>query len=371
MAAYRSAMREASPAAELSIVLPTFNERDNVSLLVEALRSALADVAWEAIFVDDDSADGTAEAVAALARDEPRVRRIRRIGRRGLAGAVLEGAMASSAPFVAVMDADLQHDETQLPRMLAVLRAGEADLVVASRYVPRGGRGEGLSKSRAAASRLAAWLARRVLGTPLADPVSGFFMIRREQLEPVARRLSGEGFKVLFDIVAAHRGALRIVELPSALRDRAFGESKLDGRIVIDYLGLLLARLSGGIVPPRALLFGLVGASGLVIHLLTLRLLLALLPISFGFAQLDAALVAMTSNFLINNQVTYRDRRLHGRALISGYLRFCALCGLGLVANVAVADLVHRLWPVWWLAGTAGALFGAAWNYVSTALAVW
>ncbi|MGI9170818.1 MAG: GtrA family protein, partial [Caulobacteraceae bacterium] len=186
----------------------------------------------------------------------------------------------------------------------------------------------------------------------------------------VAPRLSAEGFKILFDIIACQSAPPRIVELPYAFARRESGESKLGRRVVIDYLGLLVARLSGNLIPPRAVMFALVGASGVAVHLGALSLGLAL-GLYFAIAQTLAAVTAMTRNFLINNVVTYADRRLKGVALMTGYVRFCALCGVGLVANIAVADLVHRHAPIWWLAGLAGAAFGAVWNYVSTSLAVW
>jgi dolichol-phosphate mannosyltransferase len=358
-----------SPLA-LTIVAPTFNERDNIRPLVDRLERTLSGIAWQVIFVDDDSPDGTAQVVNAIARVDRRVACVHRIGRRGLAGAVLEGVMAGAAPLIAVIDADLQHDETLLPAMLAALEEDRADLVIGSRYLRQAEAPAGLSPIRRAGSLIAAWLGRRVLKAEISDPVSGFFMIRRQAVEAVAPRLSREGFKILFDIIASQPAPLRILELPYAFARRQSGESKLDRRVVVEYLGLLLARMSGNLIPPRALLFGMVGASGLLVHLAVLRLALAF-DLRFALAQTIAAVTAMTSNFLINNAVTYRDRRLTGVRLLTGYLRFCALCGVGLVANIAVADLVHRHLPIWWLAGMAGALFGAVWNYVSTSLAVW
>jgi dolichol-phosphate mannosyltransferase len=283
---------------------------------------------------------------------------------------VIEGVMASAAPFVAVMDADLQHDAALLPAMLATLREDRADLVIGSRYVGEGSAAAGFSAARGAGSRAAAWLARRALSAPVADPVSGFFMIRREAFEAAAPRLSDQGFKILFDLIASRAPSLRIVELPYAFSPRQAGQSKLDAMAVSDYLGLVVAKLSGNLVPPRALLFFAVGTTGLVVHLCVLRLGLGL-GLAFAAAQAVAAVTAMTSNYLINNETTYRDRRLRGVRLLVGYLRFCVLCGVGLIANVAVADLAQRHLHLWWAAGVLGAVFGAVWNYVSTSLAVW
>ena len=355
---------------DLTVVVPTFNERDNIPVLLDRLDRSLAGVSWQAIVVDDDSPDGTAAVVKAIARGDRRITCLHRIGRRGLAGAVLEGVMASTAPYVAVIDADLQHDETLLPKMLNTLRTQPADLVIGSRYLGEDGLTRGLSPLRRAGSEAATWLAQCVLKAKVSDPVSGFFMIRRDAVEAVAPRLSRQGFKILFDIIASQPRPLRIVELAYAFGERASGESKLDRRIMAEYLGLILTKATGNLVPPRALMFFLVGASGLVVHLTILGALLGA-GVVFAAAQAIAAIVAMTSNFLINNAVTYRDRRLHGLALVVGYLRFCALCSLGLVANVSVGDLANRHTSIWWLAGVAGAAFGAFWNYVSTALAVW
>src|SRR3954451_17308446 len=145
---------------ELSVVVPTFNERDNVIALLRKLETALAGRAWEVIYVDDNSPDGTSDVVRALARQDSRVRCIRRIGRRGLSGACIEGILACSAPCAAVIDADLQHDEMQLPKMLSLLASGQAELVVGSRYI-EGYKSEGFNKQRAGASALATELARK------------------------------------------------------------------------------------------------------------------------------------------------------------------------------------------------------------------
>jgi dolichol-phosphate mannosyltransferase len=177
------------PAPELSIVVPTFNERANIPILVERLSRLLVSCDWEVVFVDDNSPDGTAAAARAIGATDSRVRCIRRIGRRGLAGACLEGMLSSQARYVAVMDADLQHDEGLLVGMLDCLRSGRADLAVASRYL-YGGSSAGLSKQRSRVSRWANGLVRLVLGIDLTDPMSGHFMIRRDVFETLAPALS-------------------------------------------------------------------------------------------------------------------------------------------------------------------------------------
>src|SRR3954468_14241622 len=303
------AIAEGAPQAvatlQLSIVVPTFNERDNVTTLFGRLETALAGVTWEVIFVDDNSPDLTWDVVRGLARQDSRVRCIRRIGRRGLSGPCIEGILASSAPCAAVIDADLQHDETQLPKMLALLQGGEADLVVGSRYV-EGGSADSFDKQRAGFSMLATQVSKKLLRVEIADPMSGFFMIRRDRFEQLAPQLSTQGFKILLDIVATARGSLRIKEIPYSFGLRLHGESKLDSMVALDFLGLVLAKLTGDVVTLRFLLFAMVGSLGLVVHLVVLFIALDLFRWPFPEAQAFGALVAMTSNFLLNNFLTDR-----------------------------------------------------------------
>jgi dolichol-phosphate mannosyltransferase len=357
-------------APQLSVIVPTFNERDNVTMLYRRLERALNGVAWEVLFVDDNSPDGTWDVVRALARDDGRVRCIRRIGRRGLSGACIEGILASSAPHAAVIDADLQHDETQLPKMLALLQAGGFDLVVGSRYV-EGGSADSFNKQRAGASALATEVAKRVLRVAIADPMSGFFMIRCDRFEQLAPQLSTQGFKILLDIVATARGALRVKEIPYSFGSRLHGESKLDSMVALDFLGLVLAKLTHDVVSLRFLLFAMVGSIGLIVHFAALFITLRMFGFRFAEAQACGALLAMTSNFILNNFLTYRDQRLKGFAILRGLLLFYLVCSVGLLANVGVAFSVYDQEPIWWLAGAAGALMGVVWNYAMSGLFVW
>ena len=364
----RSAQIQTMAGPELTVVAPTFNERSNVERLVEKLEATLTGVDWEVIFVDDNSPDGTAELVKQIAALDTRVRCIRRVGRRGLAGAVIEGALASASPFVAVIDADMQHDETLLPRMLEVLRGGDVDLVVGSRYLDAAGLESGFSPARKAASQFANALGKRALKADVSDPVSGFFMIRREAIDRVAGQLQPAGFKILFDVIASQPEPLRVRELPYAFSAREAGESKLDNRVALEYLGLVASKLSRGLISPRIIFFGLVGVSGLVVHM---SVLLMSSHFIFAYSQALAGVTAMTSNYFINNAITYRDKRLKGWKLFTGYLRFCALCAIGLVASVAVGSELQAHGVPRLLAGLAGAVSGAIWNYVSTYLGVW
>lgn len=355
--------------AELAIVVPTFNEAANVPLLVDALNKALAGIAWEVIFVDDNSPDGTADVVRSIALHDPRVRCIRRVGRRGLSGAAIEGMLSASADVVAVMDGDLQHDERVLPSMLAHVRNG-AGLVVASRFADEARATDGLSANRLRNSTYAIALAKKLLGVTVSDPLSGFFMMRRQAFDAVAPNLSTQGFKILLDILASAKPALKIEEVPMVFRARQHGESKLDELVVVEYLSLLLAKATGDRVSLRFILFGLVGVLGIGVHLCALKAALAM-GVRFDVSQMTAAYVAMTSNFFLNNILTYRDRRLRGFDAVKGLLSFYAVCSVGMVANVGVGQLIYQNDVSWWLAGIAGAAMGAVFNYAATSVFTW
>jgi dolichol-phosphate mannosyltransferase len=365
-------LAQGSSIYELTIVSPTFNERANIRALVTKLDAALQGIAWQVIFVDDNSPDGTAEEVKAVARTDGRVQGIRRVGRRGLAGAVLEGALASAAPFIAVIDADLQHDETLLPAMLAELRADKAEMVVASRFIDPEGLSQGLSATRQKGSRLATWMGRQVLKNDVSDPVSGYFMAKRDVWDLAAPHLTTEGFKVLFDILASHPEPLRVTELPYRFRDRQAGQSKLDRRVVIEYLGLILNKATNNMIPARAFMFFLVGSTGFLINAAVVSAVsFAHVNLPYWVVILGGAVVAMTSNYLINNAITYHDKRRRGLALLTGYVRFCLLCSAGLFVNVAAASFLNDRLDAMIFSGIVGAAFGAVWNYVTTSLAVW
>lgn len=356
--------------ADLTVVVPTLNEADNVAVLVEHLHRALDGIDWEVVFVDDDSGDGTSDAVRRIARRDRRVRCIRRLRRRGLAGACIEGILSSSAPIVAVIDADLQHDESLLPTIFRMIEADEADLVVASRYSGDGRATTGLNPLRHWGSRVATRIADLVTKTKLSDPMSGFFMIRRDIVERLAPKLSEHGFKILLDIVASSKGSLRVREVPYTFRPRLAGQSKLDSSVVVDYLGLIVAKVSRGLVSPRLLGFGIVGLAGVVVHLSVLR---AAMTAGFLFpaGQAIAMVTAMVFNYTLNNAFTFRDRRRRGWRFLTGLATFSALCSFGLAAGVGVGAFIYRDDHRWWAAGLAGAALGAAWNYVTNSAITW
>jgi dolichol-phosphate mannosyltransferase len=355
---------------ELSVVIPTFNECENVRPLLDRLETVLRGISWEVIFVDDDSPDGTADLVREIAHRKTHIRIIRRIGRRGLTSACVEGVLSSSAPYFAVLDADMQHDESILPRMLQQLKKDHLDIVIGSRYVD-GGSIAGWDDKRRLISRIAGVAAQLILKANLKDPMSGFFLMRRVVFDETVRNLSRQGFKMLLDVFASAPRPLRFAETPYHFRTRQRGESKLDGMAAWEYGMLLADKLFGRVIPPRFVLFGVVGGFGLIIHMLTLAAGLYLGDLNFGVSQAIAVAVAMTSNFILNNFITYRDKRLSGWRFLKGLFYFYTICSLGAIANVGVATFIFAQQPIWWPAGLAGALVGSVWNYAVSSAFTW
>ncbi|WP_417597865.1 glycosyltransferase [Novosphingobium aquae] len=370
---------------ELAVVLPTYNERKNIGGMVERLDKALAGIAWEVVIVDDNSPDGTADEARRLALADPRVRCIQRIGRRGLASAAIEGMCSTAAPVVAVMDADHQHDPELLPQMLAAVTSGDYDLAYASRFAEGSSTEEWGRPDRVKASGFANRLANKVTGVELSDPMSGYFMLRAELLRGDAHKLSGVGFKILLDILATVEQPLRVKELPMNFAARAEGESKLDQTVIFEFLIGLYDKWLGRIIPTRFALFGTVGAMGVVVQLGALWVMLHLVfgerfvygnwseSTTFNVANTVAAVVAMSFNFVLNNELTYSDKRLRGFfPLLKGWAQFALTCALGLLTNVGSAYVLKTMigLPAF-VAVIAGIVLGSVWNFALSSKFVW
>ena len=361
---------ESCPPPELAVIVPIYNEAGNIEALTERLRRSLQGLEWELIFVDDDSPDGSADKAQEIAQCDRRIRVLRRIGRRGLSSACIEGMLATVAPYLAVLDGDLQHDETLLPSMLQTLKCEELDIVVGSRYLEGGGLGT-WNRRRRSMSRFASRLARILVKANLSDPMSGFFMLNATLLHSCVRNLSGIGFKILLDIFASSSHPVRFKEIPYIFRQRRSGESKLDNAALWEYLLMLVQKTMGSMVPVRFIGFSLIGGSGIVVHMVVLWILFRLLGTSFITGQAVATLVAMTTNFFLNNILTYRDLRLRRWQLLRGWLSFVLAFSIGAIANVGIATYLFQAESYWIISAFAGILVGAVWNYAVTAAYTW
>jgi dolichol-phosphate mannosyltransferase len=370
IAASQAAQPPADNGLDLAIVLPTFNERDNITELIARLEDTLQGLRWEMIFVDDDSPDGTAAVVRAHARRDRRIRLLHRVGRRGLSSACIEGIMATSANYVAVMDADMQHDETILPKMLAQLHAESLDLIIATRNAQGGSMGQFCTK-RVLLSSFGRKISRAVCHCDLSDPMSGFFMINRSFFMEVVHRLHKGGFKILVDILASSERPVRLGEIGYRFSERKHGASKLDVNTAVEYLFLVINKMTDGVIPTRFAVFSLVGAAGVATHFACLTLLLYGFHVHFFVAQAVATYVAMTENFFLNNLITYRDRSLRGVRLISGLISFWLACSFGAWANLIFARSLLQSGVRWYFAGLAGIILSSVWNYSMSNLFTW
>lgn len=361
---------QADGCVDLAIVLPTYNERENIVEVIAAIEEALQGLRWELIVVDDDSPDGTADIVRGYARRNDRIRLLHRVGRRGLSSACIEGIMATSANYVAVMDADMQHDETILPKMLTQLLEQSLDIVVGTRNAQGGSMGQFCSK-RIWLSKLGQRIGYAVCHCKLSDPMSGFFLLRRSFFLEVVHHLQGNGFKILVDILSSSVRPVCLGEVGYCFRNRKHGDSKLDVNTAVEYLFLIIGKLTGGFVPVRFVIFSLVGAIGLATHLICLALLLYAFHLHFFVAQAMATFVAMTENFFVNNLITYRDKSLRGLRLLSGLASFWLACSFGAWANVIFARSLLQSGVPWYLSGIAGIILSSVWNYSISQLFTW
>jgi dolichol-phosphate mannosyltransferase len=355
---------------DLAVVIPTYNERENVPELIARLEETLQGFSWELMFVDDDSPDDTAELISEYARSDRRIRLIHRVGRRGLSSACIEGILATTANYIAIMDGDMQHDETILPRMLNTLRQDSLDLVVGTRNAEGGSMGQ-FGKQRVLLSRLGQKVSNAVCQCEISDPMSGFFLFSRSFFLEVFRDLHGSGFKILVDMLSSAERPVRFAEVGYTFRSRKHGQSKLDVNTAVEYLFLVIDKLTGGIIPIRFVAFSLVGAAGAATHVACLGLFMFAFHWHFLAAQLAATYIAMTENFFLNNLITWRDRSLRGLRLVTGLASFWIACSFGAWANVIFARALLNAGAKWYLAGTAGILLSSVWNYSISNLFTW
>lgn len=355
---------------DVSIIVPTFNELANVSCLISSIENAMSGIKWEVIFVDDNSPDKTYLEVKSFAEKDARVRCIRRVGRKGLSSASIEGMLSSSSKYVAVMDADLQHDEQLLSKMFCILENNEYDLVIGSRYVEGGSTG-GLGDFRTTISKKACDFCEKLISTGMKDPMSGFFMLRRSIVEKHVDSFYGKGFKILLDIVSSIKPKVNYIEIPYKMRARKFGESKLGAAVVFEYFMLVFAKFFGNLLPAKFILFCFVGLSGVLVYISSLGVLHRVLGGDFTLSAMPAVILAMTSNFFLNNMFTFSEQRLRGRGIYRGLLSFYFACSVGAIISIALSSLLNKYGIVWWLSAGSGIIAGSVWNYSTSSIVTW
>ena len=356
----------------LTIIVPTYNEVDNISIFINKIKEILKNINFQILFVDDNSTDGTIDKVNKFKERYDNIELIVRIGRRGLSGACIEGIQNAKSNYVAIIDCDLQHDERLLLKMLQTFEKDELlDLIIGSRHVEEGDSQKGLSYLRNLGSQYAIRITQKLLKIKINDPMSGFFMAKKSSLVPLLSKLQPNGFKILADILATSKGDLLTKELGYEFKKRNAGYSKMNFSIILELFGLILSHLSFGIISIRFVLFGFVGFSGVIVQLISTYFFFKIVTLSFFYSHLISIFITMTSNFYLNNSLTFKDHSLAGRSFLKGLISFYIVCSIGAFANIAVAEKIFNSIEIWYIASLTGALVGALWNFIFSSLFTW
>ncbi len=357
----------------LTIIIPTFNEFENVDKIIEKLKKVLYNrISYKIIFVDDNSNDGTSDKIKQYQKENSNIELILRIGRRGLAGACIEGIANSKSELIAIMDCDLQHDENKIPEMVDLFnQSSELDLVVGSRHTKDGISSTGFSKVRSYGSIIATKITQILLRIKVSDPMSGFFMVRRKSIFPIIQKLQPDGFKILADIIACNRGKWVIKEIGYTFRKRVAGNSKMNFSVLLELIALIVSHLSFRYLSMRFVMFGMVGTSGIIVQVLSTFILITFLDYNFIVSHFLSVMIAMTSNFTLNNIITFKDRSLSGYRYFKGLISFYVVCSAGAFLNIASADFLYKELEIWIISSIIGAFIGAIWNFLSSSIVTW
>jgi dolichol-phosphate mannosyltransferase len=352
----------------LSIVIPTYKEKDNLTLLVNRIHKALSDRDYEIIIVDDNSQDGTSELAAQLAKQYP-VKLFVRRKEKGLATAVIHGIKQASGDIIGVMDADLQHPPEVLPRLLQAVEGG-ADMVFASRYIEGGGC-PNWSMSRKIVSKVAAMVSHILLPSSrrVKDPMSGYFMFRSKNVDP--DRLKPLGYKIALEIMLV--GSFKnITEVPFIFEERSAGQSKLNARQQIDYLKHIFSLMSRTGELMRILKFVAVGITGTAVNLGVLKLVTTFTAWNDKVQLIPGIEVSIIANFLLNDFFTFADRRTGKTSSFFGRMaKYNLLAFAGAFINWGVAALMVNAGINIFLSEFVGIIITFIWNYFFSTIWAW
>lgn len=361
--------REYLMSRVISIIIPTYNERDNIVTLVKRIDHALPNCEYEVVFIDDSSSDGTAELVAALSTQYP-VKIFVRQNKRGLASAVVDGLKHITGQMVTVMDADLQHPPEVIPELLREAK-DEVDIAIASRYV-KGGGCQGWGLIRRIISKGAIVLAHLLLPStrPVRDPVSGFFMFKRQVV--AGAQLKPTGYKILLEILM--KGEFHsVTEVPYAFGTRSGGKSKLNTRQQIDYLKHIFCLMKRKGELSRFLKFCMVGLSGVFVNMGLLWLLTELAGLFYLLSSAVSIESSIISNFVLNDYFTFPDRRLPtAKSFFSRLLKFNLVSLAGLPINIGVLWLLTEVFGIYYLlSNLCGIAVATLWKYLANTWWTW
>ena len=360
----------------LSLILPTYNEAENLPELLPKIEDTLKDIPHEVIIVDDDSPDGTWRTAQELGQKRDDVHVIRRVGRRGLSSAVIEGFLSAKGDVFAVMDADGQHDMSLLPKLYEAVQK-DGGIALGSRYTEGGSVGQ-WDERRHLLSRIATKLAIRLCKVKVSDPMSGFFAIRRQLFQGIVNHLNPKGFKILLDLLVHVPSSTKVTEVPFTFSERLHGESKLSRRVQLEFLEYLYDVTLGRYIPLTFVKYCIVGGLGVFVHLATYLTVSGFLTtqhdlslMGFRVSVLVAIEVAILFNFYLNNIWTFAVSRLRGLQALIGFAKYNLACVFGAVANYAVSSYLFSLG--WHDLGAViiGAFTGVVWNYTMSRFFAW
>jgi len=358
----------------ISIILPTLNEVENIGSIIKKIINLSNKLLIEIIVVDDASTDGTTKLVKKLSQEDNRIRLINRYGRNGLSSAIKEGSLSASGDIIAVMDTDGQHQVESLYEAIEELLISEKDLIIGSRFLNSSSI-RGLSDKRKKGSSVANSLARYSLSKEylkLTDIMSGFVVFKSRPVLKFVERIDVNGFKFVYELLSVSCGTLDCKEIPLNFMPRKYGESKLDIAIVWDFWISLIHSLSRRLIPRKAISFALVGTTGVLVQLLISYSFMWFLGFTFQSVLPIAVVLAATSNYLVNNWLTFRINRLRNKALFIGLLKFLLVSSLPIVANVGLASSFYNfISPNTFFSQLAGIIVVFIWNYAASSKLVW
>lgn len=344
----------------ISIVIPTFNEKDNIIQLFNEIKNSLGNtnISWEAIFVDDSNNDETTNVIRTLQNYESNVILIKRIENRGLSSALIQGALSSSSEYVLFMDADLQHPPKKILNLYNEIKNNNYDVVSASRFLEDN---KLLKQKRYKASSFVNYLLRRLFKINYSDILTGFFIINRNFFFNNYKKLSNIGFKLLLDIILSNKNKIKYNEISFEFQKRYTGESKLNSKVFIDFIILIIDKITGRIIPGRYFIYSLIGSFGILFQLISFSFLLNY--INFNYSLITSIILTIYFNFSLNNQFTYSDLKKKGKNFYYGLLKYYFFCSFGALFNFISAKLFYENIPNIYLAVLIGAFIGSIWNY--------
>ena len=358
----------------ISVIIPTYNEYKNLPKLLDQLLNLETIFEKEIIIVDDNSSDGTQNLARSYSQNDRRIRLISRLGRSGLSSAIKEGCLCASGDLIVIMDADGQHEPNSIINGLEKFNNKNIDIIIGSRFLEESII-KGLSSKRESGSSIANFLARITLHSgykKLTDYMTGFILLKRNSCIKYIEKIDVNGFKFLYELLSLSKGKLTVIEIPLVFGFREFGQSKLDLAVIWDFLISLIHNFFGRIIPRRAFSFALVGLIGVFVQMFVIYFLLAVTDFDFEKILPVGVILAATSNYIINNILTFRSNKLSGKNFYFGLFKFLLVASLPIIANIGVANLFYnQLSSNTFFAQIAGILVVFIWNYAASSRVVW